>query len=67
MRVVAGFGLVFDMCCRNGDTTLSLFWCLVDSSIFEKVCESLLGLSLRDGGCECSLSVIDVANRTLYG
>lgn len=39
---------VFDVCRRNGNTTFSLFRCLIDGAIFEEVCQPLLGLSLRD-------------------
>lgn len=40
--------LVFDVCCRNGDTSLSLFRCLVDSAVFEESCITFLCLSFRD-------------------
>ena len=48
--VVTGAGSVLDVGRGDGNTTLSLFRSLVNSTIFEKFCITLLGLSLRDGG-----------------
>lgn len=48
-------GRVLDVCCGNGDTTLSLFRSFVDGAIVEVLCVALLGLSLCDGGCEGGL------------
>lgn len=47
--VMASIGLVFDVCCRDGDTTLSLFRCLVNCSIFHVIGKAFCSLSLGDG------------------
>lgn len=60
--VVTGLGGILDVGSGDGDATLSLFGSLVDGAIVEEVCETLLGLSLCDGGRECCLSVIDVTD-----
>lgn len=62
VRIVALLGLVLDVGGGDGDTTLALFWSLVDSAVLEVVGEALLGLSLSDGGSQGGLSVIDVTN-----
>lgn len=62
---MARLRLVFNVCGRDGDTTLPLFWSLVDRAIVEEVGESLLRLSLGDGCCEGGLAVIYVADGAL--
>jgi len=62
--IVALLGLVLDVGGGDGDTTLALFWSLVDSAILEVVGKTLLGLALGDGGGQGSLSVIDVTDGT---
>jgi hypothetical protein len=55
-----GFGRVFDVCRRDGDTALALLGCLVDRTIVKEGGEALLGLSLCDGGCEGGLYLLVV-------
>lgn len=43
MRVVSSFGLVFDMCTGDGNSTLSLFRGFVDGNIFQKLRKSFFG------------------------
>jgi hypothetical protein len=50
MRIVASFGLVFDMCRRDSDTTFPLLGSFIDGSIFQELCPALFCLSLGDGG-----------------
>jgi len=64
VRVMAVFGGILDMSSGNGDTTLSLFWSLVDGAIIEEVGKALLGLALGDGSCEGGLPMIDMSNGT---
>jgi len=53
--IVTVLGGVLDVCGGDGDTTLSLFRSLVDSTIIEERCEALLCLPFCDGSCEGSL------------
>lgn len=63
--VMAGVGGVLNVSSGDSDTTLALFWSLVDGVVGKEVGEALVGLSLGDGSSEGGLSVIDVANGTL--
>ena len=51
MGVVSIGGLVFDVSCRDCDTSLSLFGSFIDGAICEEFGEALLCLSFRYGGC----------------
>jgi len=62
MRVMLGIGRVFDVCGRDGNTTLALLRSLIDGTIVEEGREPLLGLSLCDGGCEGGLDTLDADN-----
>jgi hypothetical protein len=53
-------GSVFDVGCRDGDTTLALLGSLVDGTIVEEVGKTLFGLTLCDGGCEGGLHLLAV-------
>ena len=60
--VVTVLCLVLDVGRSNGDTTSSLFGCLVNVGIVDELVVTVLfGHGLGDGGCEGSLSVINVA------
>jgi hypothetical protein len=62
VRVMLGIGRVFDVCGRDGDTTLALLRSLINGTIVEEGREPLVGLSLCDGGCEGSLDALDADN-----
>lgn len=52
--VMSGIRLIFDVCCRNGNTTLSLFRRFINGAIFQKLRKALFCLSFGDGcgkGC----------------
>lgn len=51
---------VFDVRCRDGDTTLALLGGLVDRTIVEEAGKALFGLTLCDGGCEGGLELLVV-------
>lgn len=55
MRIVAGIGLVLDMCGGYGDTTFALFRGLVDCPVLKKRRILLFCLSFGYGCCESSL------------
>ena len=57
--VVTGVGGVLDVSGGDGNTTLALFWCLIDGTIVEEVSKSLLGLTLGDGSGEGGLYMLD--------
>lgn len=59
VRVVTGVGGVLDVSGGDGNTTLALFWRLVDGAIVEKVSETLLGLTLGDGSGEGGLDMLE--------
>lgn len=62
MRVMAVLGLVFDMGCSNSDTSCSLFRCLVNHIVVDKLVIAIrFSHSLGDGGSKCSLSVVDMS------
>ena len=55
VRVVAVVGRILDVSGRDGDTTSTLLGGLVNGTILEEVGQTLLGLSLGDGGGQCGL------------
>lgn len=55
MRVMTVIGLVFNVCCRDRDTTFPLLGSFVDGAIVKEVRQAFLGLSLCDGSCQCGL------------
>lgn len=65
MCVVSRIRLIFNVCRRDSDTTFSFFGSFVNGAIFEEVCKTFLGLSLRDRCRESSLAVVDVADCSL--
>ena len=56
MRIMSLFCLVLDMRCRNGDSTLPFFGCLINSSIFEEIGEALFCLTFCNGSSQGSLN-----------
>lgn len=56
--VVTGLGGVLDVSGGDGDTTLALFWCLINRAVVEEVGEALLGLTLGDGSGEGGLYML---------
>ena len=62
MSVMTVLCLVLDVSSSNGNTTSSLFGCLVNVCIVDELVVTVLfGHSLGDGSCEGGLSVINVA------
>lgn len=57
--VVTAVGGVLDVSGGDGDTTLALFWCLIDGTIVKEVSETFLGLALGDGSGEGGLVMLD--------
>ena len=60
--VVAVFCFVFDVCCRNRDSTFSFFWGCVDFTVFTLFSKALHGQHFGDRRCQCSLAMIHVTN-----
>ena len=56
--IMSRFGRVLDVRSRDGDASLPLFWCFVNSAIFKKACQPLLLLSFCDGCCQCGLESV---------
>lgn len=49
MGIMPGVGLIFDVRCGDGDTTLPFFGSSVNGTVFEVTGISFLGLTLGNG------------------
>src|ERR1700740_2936268 len=62
LRIVPRFGLILDMCGRDGDAALALLGSLVDVGIVDEGRATGLGQHLRDGGGQRRLAMVDVTD-----
>lgn len=65
VSIMTVLGLVLDVSSGDGDTTSSLFGCLVNHSIVEELVGAVhFSHCLGNGSSECCLSVINMACKT---
>ena len=62
VSIVSVLGLILDVSCVDCDTTLLLFWCIVDCIISKGLVSEQLSAVHCDSCCECGLTMVNVTD-----